>query len=442
MRDSQIVNYSYSFSREDQTLRVTDKSPVFSVLKDGVCIDEGLVREYFENVGQLLFEVTEKCNFNCSYCGYGTNYHQPEIRPLHTARYLQWNTAKELIDYFIRIWKRKNEDERHIVIGFYGGEPLLNFVLIEKIVDYLIDNKPRGVDYSWVITTNGYFVKKHLDFLLKHQFVIDFSLDGDRVANRYRVFKNGKETFSHVISTLDYIFENHPDFFKKQVSIQSVINHTTTVIDVTRFFWDRYGIVPRIIEMSTKNVSCEKEIKRMYRNVTNDLEASFKRDSSLFEQMGINSPVTSRLLGIIQEFSSYYYKTYEDLLSDEKTGEHFLYSSTCLPFFSRLFLTSSGYIFPCEKVNYQYPLGRVLDSGLSMDFGYVAKLYSSMYTCLQSLCPKCLHQFNCRRCFMQDGGFDENRVRCEDFILMNDKNILKEIEYLKRNHEIIHLAYQ
>ena len=59
MRDSQIVNYSYSFSREDQTLRVTDKSPVFSVLKDGVCIDEGLVREYFENVGQLLFEVTE-----------------------------------------------------------------------------------------------------------------------------------------------------------------------------------------------------------------------------------------------------------------------------------------------------------------------------------------------------------------------------------------------
>ena len=195
--------------------------------------------------------------------------------------------------------------------------------------------------------------------------------------------------------------------------------------------------------MSTENVSCEKEIKRMFRDVSKDLDESFSTDSGIFEQMGLVFPVATRLLRIIKELTPYYYNSYEDFFTvDERKQSQMLHSSTCIPFFSRLFLTSSGFIFPCEKVNFQYPLGRVQDSEIHMDFGYIANLYSSLFTCLQSLCSKCLHQFNCSHCFMQDGGYDGDTVRCGDFTMMNNKSIIGEIEFLKHNCDYLYLVYQ
>lgn len=88
------------------------------------------------NLPQLVFEVTDACNLRCKYCAYADLYEGYDKR---MNQNLSFHKAKLIIDYLSGIWSRyKCEDVvTPINIGFYGGEPLLNFQLISSIIDYL-----------------------------------------------------------------------------------------------------------------------------------------------------------------------------------------------------------------------------------------------------------------------------------------------------------------
>ena len=69
------------------------------------------------NLEQLTFEVTDACNLNCKYCGYGSLYSTHEKRE---------NTFMDIWSVHLGI-----TSPRKIIFGFYGGEPLLNMPLIK-----------------------------------------------------------------------------------------------------------------------------------------------------------------------------------------------------------------------------------------------------------------------------------------------------------------------
>lgn len=433
----------YSFDIGMPALRLSDKTMILSkpVNSGALRITPQAVEYYLENVPQLHFEVTEKCNFKCSYCGYGENYNQPKLRPLNTERFLSWELAKTFIDRFIEIWKGQ-QAHRNIIVGFYGGEPLLNFKLIERIVNYFIENSPQFISFTWSITTNGFLIHKHLSFFIRHQFNIDISIDGDSYSDCFRVLHNGRPTFSYVIKNIDFLYEQHPDFFRNHVSIQSVINNRAHVIDVVSFFFERYGIVPKIIELSTTNL-CNKNnkniINEIFRSVKEDLEFSFVKDEQLFEKYGIESPVNDRLIDIIRTFSSNFYGDYSEFFfaSNYDAKENKTESATCPPFSTRVFLTVSGFLFPCERVDFMHPLGSIKDNVLLLDLEGVSRMYSLLFTHLKKLCPNCIHQYNCSHCFMQDGYFDNDSVRCSEYQKITLGGVQNKIDYLRSHNQYL-----
>ena len=221
-------SYSYSFDAENQVFRI---APCFSIIpkirtnqNDGSIIKADAIHHLFEHTPQIVFEVTEKCNFDCAYCGYGENYKQPQLRPLHSNRFMKWETAKAVLDYYLDVWRR-HDCATMIRIGFYGGEPLLNYSLIKQIVNYLKDNKPYHISFGWFITTNGSLLKKYSSFLIENDFSIAVSIDGDAVANSLRIRHNGEPTYSVVMDNIDYLYHNYSDFFRKSISFQSVITN-------------------------------------------------------------------------------------------------------------------------------------------------------------------------------------------------------------------------
>ena len=87
---------------------------------------------------------------------------------------MKWDVAKKAIDFLKRAFP-KMQKNRHI--GFYGGEPLLNFELIERAVEYA--KKLFGEDMSFAITTNATLVNdKIAEYFAKNNFNIIISLDG------------------------------------------------------------------------------------------------------------------------------------------------------------------------------------------------------------------------------------------------------------------------
>ena len=84
------------------------------------------------NLKQIVFEVTERCNLNCKYCGYGQLYNFYDPRHYNDLNVLK---AKTLINYLIKLWDSNlySSYENSVVFSFYGGEPLLNMEFIKQM---------------------------------------------------------------------------------------------------------------------------------------------------------------------------------------------------------------------------------------------------------------------------------------------------------------------
>jgi sulfatase maturation enzyme AslB (radical SAM superfamily) len=108
------------------------------------------LRRHADNVRFLSLLIAENCNLGCSYCIAGTN--MDTSRATRTTR-MTWNTAKIAIDWFAR----RSGDAT--IINFSGGEPLLNWPLIELVVGYIEDNHPQlRASVTFSINTNATLV--------------------------------------------------------------------------------------------------------------------------------------------------------------------------------------------------------------------------------------------------------------------------------------------
>jgi uncharacterized protein len=89
-------------------------------------------------------------------------------------------------------------------VSFYGGEPTLEWDLIEKAVRYLHDTDARRSDMRFHVTTNASLLdERKIDFLTQHRGELTASLDGPAgVHDRMRRFQKGKGTFARVMKSL------------------------------------------------------------------------------------------------------------------------------------------------------------------------------------------------------------------------------------------------
>ena len=78
---------------------------------------------------QLVLQVTKDCNLRCTYCIYSGRFRTRT----HSREYMTEEVALRAVDYF---FQRSWNTER-VTIGFYGGEPLLNYRLIKQIISYV-----------------------------------------------------------------------------------------------------------------------------------------------------------------------------------------------------------------------------------------------------------------------------------------------------------------
>ncbi|MDR1522058.1 MAG: 4Fe-4S cluster-binding domain-containing protein [Streptococcaceae bacterium] len=102
-------------------------APLFSEVKGKATLSLDSMLE--SEVAHIILEVTEKCNLRCKYC----IYHPTHL--LHRrfgTKDMSVFTAKCAID-FLASHSQKNQE---VYIGFYGGEPLLNFPLIKFSIQY------------------------------------------------------------------------------------------------------------------------------------------------------------------------------------------------------------------------------------------------------------------------------------------------------------------
>jgi uncharacterized protein len=119
-----------------------------------------------QKISSLTLVLTERCNFSCSYC--------PQQKGKKT---LKIGDITAFLDFL------KPRLAKEVWLGFYGGEPLLAWPLVEKTVDYADKNFKKK--FRFTLTTNGSLLKKeHILFFKENRFELVLSYDGLAQARR------------------------------------------------------------------------------------------------------------------------------------------------------------------------------------------------------------------------------------------------------------------
>lgn len=386
MSNSEIVLYQnkYDYFKRHGLFATVGYDQIFTCNITAKQIEDQIV-----NLDAITFQVTGACNLNCRYCCYGEMYDNP----IKITDPMDFDTIRSFFEYIIPYWKT-NPNNKLIIIGFYGGEPLLNFPVINKTVDYLKDLESEHLKFDLTITTNAILLDKYAKYLVDNEFRILFSIDGDEKGNSLRVDKNNKPSFKRVYNSIKkFQFEN-PIFFRERVNFNSVLNNYSRVEDVNDFIYKEFGKIPILSPIS--DVGLNKEQIKEYTKImkpyieTDDLMSSRQDKSSRIKELG----------GFFYYNLNNAYKHFSEIVHFNKRAQKKIPTGTCLPFYKKVYITADRKIYACERIGFDYELG-IIDQKVNIDFDNVARKYTTFFSEIKKQCIECYIADMCSDCIFQ-----------------------------------------
>ena len=210
-----LINLFESKSKQEIILELLDKYQKDGVSKEEIeeCYDDvvalkqdgqlfvedtyepmaGTLKEKTSGVVKALcLHVAHTCNLNCEYCFASQGKYHGE------RAVMSFETGKRALDFLI-----ENSGSRHnLEVDFFGGEPLMNFDVVKKLVEYAREvEKKHNKNFRFTLTTNGVIVDDEvIDFANEQMSNVVLSLDGRKeVHDRYRVDYAGKGSWEKIV---------------------------------------------------------------------------------------------------------------------------------------------------------------------------------------------------------------------------------------------------
>jgi uncharacterized protein len=274
------------------------------------------------------------------------------------------------------------------------------------------------------MTTNGTLLRPHIDYLVKNNFNISISLDGNKNHQIYRVKKDGSNSFNLVYNNAKLIYQYYPNFFKSNVNFMSVLHDKNSFEEIIRFFKNEFDKSSVISELSSTGIEpCKlSEFKSTFKNALNDY-SKIKIDTNsakLFESL---DPKLRESIFYTHQNVGNIFKTYSELLFSNINALK-IPTGTCFPFERKIFISSSGKILPCERVSTTFELGSISNNKVNIDLDSIAGKYNGYYDKFRSICFQCSGESICQSCLFHNESINNKELICNSFLtsdMMNAK---------------------
>lgn len=151
-------------------------------------------------VKALCLHIAHTCNLNCSYCFASQGKYHGE------RAVMSYEVGKRALDFLVE----NSGTRRNLEVDFFGGEPLLNFDVVKRLVAYARSiEKEAGKNFRFTLTTNGVLIDEDvIDFANRECANVVLSLDGRKeIHDRFRVDYNGKGSFDKIVPKFKQLVE-------------------------------------------------------------------------------------------------------------------------------------------------------------------------------------------------------------------------------------------
>ncbi len=172
------------------------------------------MREHHIHTKFVTLVLTHRCNLNCSYC-----YEKHK-----DFKDMTFNRAIEILDKELTAV----DDFKAVEIDLFGGEPLLKYDLIVKIVEYT-RQRNYNIPFLFFITTNGTLLTDDMKAWFRNNVDLvqmSLSLDGTRSMH------NLNRSNSYDLIDIDFFHDTYPwQSVKMTVSLNTLSQMSEGVIE-------------------------------------------------------------------------------------------------------------------------------------------------------------------------------------------------------------------
>jgi len=148
----------------------------------------------------MCLHVAHTCNLNCSYCFASQGKYQGD------RAVMSYEVGKRAFDFLIE----KSGTRRNLEVDFFGGEPLMNWDVVKRLVEYARKiEKEHNKNFRFTLTTNGVLIDDEvIDFLNKEMSNVVLSLDGRReVHDHFRRDYAGNGSYDKIVPKFKRLVE-------------------------------------------------------------------------------------------------------------------------------------------------------------------------------------------------------------------------------------------
>lgn len=221
------------------------------------------------DIKALCLHVAHTCNLNCSYCFAAQGKYQGE-RAL-----MSFEVGKRALDFLIE----NSGNRKNLEVDFFGGEPLMNFDVVKKLVEYARSiEKEHSKNFRFTLTTNGVLIDDDvIDFCNREMNNVVLSLDGRKeVHDRLRKDYKGNGSYDLIVPKFQKFVEKRGD---KSYYIRGTYTHKNTDFTNDIFHMADLGFK----ELSMEPVVCAPGEE--YALTEDDLPVLFKQYEILAKEM-------------------------------------------------------------------------------------------------------------------------------------------------------------
>ncbi len=164
------------------------------------------------NIKIAYFILSEACNLACSYC-----FENAQDCSFDSDKIMSEEIASKSINFFEKMLTLYNSTNEEKDIIFYGGEPLINYDVLLKILKEIQKRKANNKlwnNVSLSIVTNGVLLTEEIIKTL-HDYGVEIaiSIDGPKKINdKNRFNKNHKSIFKEVMAGIQLCKNNDVPF--------------------------------------------------------------------------------------------------------------------------------------------------------------------------------------------------------------------------------------
>jgi uncharacterized protein len=356
---------------------------IHSYLTDPILYEQSV---QIHGLSQLILNLTEQCNMRCDYCPYSGN---SKTERKHSNKRMTLETARKAVDFFVHRCK----PQTNVYVTFYGGEPLLEFRLLQDTIEYA---KSLRNNIGFSFTTNGtLFNDEIIQYLIVNNVGLSISFDGPKdFHDKYRHFLGGSGTHEIITNKIKRIQQLSPEYFLKQVRIRCLAAPPFYSAEAWSYFSKDEFYKSLLNNISFDMVSVydngfftDSEIARWSNNYW---QKEYPCLLNKCKQNIFKGKSDSETREIEKDLLQQYHFRMKNILPDryEALGQ-------CIVGTKRLFVNTSGKFYMCERVGEAYNIGDI-DNGF--DIERIAEFYR-VWDYFNRDCSQCWALRLCKKCF-------------------------------------------